>query len=897
MKELTSHQIRQMFLDFFAEKGHKVLPSASLIPVNDPTLLWINSGVATLKKYFDGTETPEVPRLTNSQKSIRTNDIENVGVTARHHTLFEMLGNFSIGDYFKEDAIAWAWEFLTDEQWLGLDPDRLYVTYYPEDTETKELWEQIENFDSSHIVPVEDNFWDIGAGPCGPDTEIFYDRGEAFNNLAEDDPENYPGGENERWLEIWNLVFSEFNHMPDDTYEPLPHKNVDTGMGLERITSVIQDTPTNFETDLFMPIIQHIQEISGVNYASAEDKQVSFKVIADHIRAVSFAVSDGALPSNEGRGYILRRLIRRSVMHGRRLGIMRPFLAELVPIVSEVMGAHYQELHDKVAFVQQVISNEEDRFHETIEGGENLLEDLIADLKAEGKQEIPGAKAFQLYDTFGFPLELTQELAQENGLTVDEAGFEEHMSEQRERARAARSDEQSMSIQSEILQEIDADFTFLGYEQIKANGTVTAIVVDDQRSNQLPPHSQGWVFFNRSPFYAESGGQVADQGGIFDGEDLFAEVLDVQKAPNGQNMHYLKTYEYPINVDQSYTLEVDGSARMRTRKNHTATHLLHQGLKTVLGEHANQAGSYVGPDRLRFDFSHFGKVTEEELSQIEAYVNFWIENSVPVNISEMPIDEAKASGAQALFGEKYGDIVRVVNIANESIELCGGTHVGNTNEIDTFKLLSESGIGAGIRRIEALTGQAAIDYYREQEAILHQAQEALKVSQADQMVGRIEQMHQEIKQLESQVESLNAKLIHAQEADLFAQVEQAGDFTYILAAVDNQNNDQLRNLGDTWREKAASNILVAVSNQGDKVGLLVFVDDDSVAKGVKAGDLIKPLAKLIGGGGGGRPQMAQAGGKNVAGIPQLMEEAGSIIQAILAPEAEATDTETESEEA
>lgn len=880
MKQLTSAEIRKLFLTFFKEKGHEVRPSASLIPVNDPTLLWINSGVATLKKYFDGTETPENPRITNSQKSIRTNDIENVGVTARHHTLFEMLGNFSIGDYFKEDAIKWAWEFLTSEQWLGFEAEKLYVTYYPEDQESKEIWAAIPGFDPTHLVPVEDNFWDIGAGPCGPDTEIFYDRGEEYNNLAEDDPENYPGGENERWLEIWNLVFSEFNHMPDDTYVPLPHKNVDTGMGLERLVSVIQDTPTNFETDLFLPIIKRIETLTdGIHYEDGAELKVSFKVIADHIRAVAFAISDGALPSNEGRGYIIRRLIRRSVMHGRRLGINTLFLSDLVPTIAEIMGDYYKELQEKADFVQTVIKNEEERFHETIEGGELQLEAILSELAEAGKTEVSGAQAFQLYDTFGFPLEITEEIAQENNFTVDQTGFEVEMEKQRERARAARSNEESMSVQSEALQSVTTEFEFVGYGQLSTNATIKAIIKDEESLEYLPVNEEAWIFFNRSPFYAEMGGQIADTGAIYDGDELIAEVNDVQKAPNGQYMHKVKPVGMRLNKGQSYTLLVDGRTRLKTNQNHTATHLLHQGLKTILGAHANQAGSYVGPDRLRFDFSHFGKVTDEELKEIENYVNNFIQNAVDVDIQEMSIDEAKAMGAMALFGEKYGDIVRVVNIGNESIELCGGTHVSNTNDIGTFKLVSESGIGAGIRRIEALTGQAAINYYQEKEAVLQAVQAELKVKQTQQLLPRIHQLQEDLKTSHSKIESLSAKLLQEESGNLFNDVQEVSGVTYVSVTQDKQSVDALRQLGDVWREKQASNILVAVSNDGDKVTLIIFVDDETVKKGIKAGDLIKPLAKMIGGGGGGRPQMAQAGGKNPAGISDLINAIPEVIQA------------------
>lgn len=873
MKKLTSAQVRQMWFDFFAEKDHEVLPSASLIPINDPTLLWINSGVATLKKYFDGSEIPANPRIANSQKSIRTNDIENVGVTARHHTMFEMLGNFSIGDYTKDEAIPMAWEFLTGEKWLNFDPEKLFVTYYPEDEETKEIWEKIEDFDATHLVAEEGNFWDIGAGPCGPNTEIFYDRGASYNELEAGDPENYPGGENEQWLEIWNLVFSEFNHLADDTYQPLPNKNVDTGMGFERLVSVIQDTPTNYETDLFLPIIHQIETFTdGVVFETASEQlKTSFKVIADHIRAVSFAISDGALPSNEGRGYILRRLIRRSVMHGRRLGIQTAFLTKLVPTITDIMGEYYAELQTNIDFVQQVIASEEQRFHETIEGGEAHLAGIIEQLKADNQSEISGKQAFQLYDTYGFPLELTVEEAQEHQMTVDEAGFEVEMQAQRDRARAARTQEDSMSVQTTVLSDITDEFEFMGYDQLTANATIKAIVIGDARLDQIPAQAEGWVFLNRSPFYAEMGGQVADQGGIYDGEDMLAEVLDVQKAPNGQFMHKVRTFESPLNTDQSYTLSVDRQARLRINQNHTATHLLHKALKVILGEHANQAGSYVGPDRLRFDFSHFGKITQDELKQVASFVNYWIENAAAVNTDEMSIDEAKSLGAMALFGEKYGETVRVVNIGNESIELCGGTHVNNTNEIGTFKLMSESGIGAGIRRIEALTGQAAIEDYQRQEQLLRDVQAQLKVGQVDQLAHRIEQLQEELKTSHSKVESLSAKLMQQESQDMFNDVQEVSGVTYLAIAPANQNMDALRNLGDLWRQKAASNVLVLVSEFDGKANLMVLVDDATVATGLKAGNLIKPLAQLVGGGGGGRPQMAQAGGKNPAGIPDLLK--------------------------
>ncbi|HFI0462941.1 TPA: alanine--tRNA ligase [Streptococcus suis] len=885
MKQLNSVELRQLYLDFFAQHGHEVRPSVSLIPVNDPTLLWINSGVATLKKYFDGTEIPANPRIANAQKCIRTNDIENVGYTARHHTLFEMLGNWSIGDYFKKEAIQMAWEFLTSPQWLGFDPDKLYMTYYPEDLETPDLWMAQPGFPGQdHLVPFADNFWDIGAGPCGPCTEIFYDRGPAYDNLAADDPENYPGGENERWLEIWNLVFSEFNHLPDGTYQPLPNKNVDTGMGLERMVSVLQDVPTNFETDLFVPIIEKIGQIAGKDYQSSDKDKVSFKVIADHIRAVTFAISDGALPSNEGRGYILRRLIRRSLMHGRKLGITRTFLSELVPVIVDIMGPYYQELTTNADFVQKVILNEEERFHETIEEGEKHLQSIIDQAKDQGLSQIAGTQAFQLYDTFGFPLELTVEMAQDNGFTVDQEGFESEMEAQRERARAARSSEDSMNVQTDVYRNITSEFEFVGYDLLTTNATIKAIVVDNVAQDHLEKNSQGWVIFNRSPFYAEMGGQVADSGIIFDGEEVLGKVVNVKKAPNGQFMHLIETSDLPLNLEQSYTLAVDRQNRIKTNQNHTATHLLHRALKDVLGDHANQAGSYVGPDRLRFDFSHFGKVTDQELFEIEKRVNSMVASALDVDIKEMPIDQAKAMGAMALFGEKYGDLVRVVNIGDQSIELCGGTHVANTQEVGTFKLLSESGIGAGIRRIEALTGQAAINYYQEQEKILHQVQDSLKVAQTSLIMPRLESLLLELKEANQKIESLNAKMLQNDAVNLFHDKIALGDYQVIKTYLEGQDMDAMRQLGDMWRQKDLSDILVLVSKvEEDKVNLMVFVSDAGVKAGIKAGDLIKPLAKVVGGGGGGRPQMAQAGGKDASQIPQLLDQVGTLLAQIINP--------------
>ncbi len=621
MKELTSSQVRQMYLDFFKSKGHSVEPSASLVPVNDPTLLWINSGVATLKKYFDGSVVPENPRITNAQKSIRTNDIENVGKTARHHTMFEMLGNFSIGDYFKNEAIHWAWEFLTGAEWLAFDPEKLYVTVYPKDTEAKRIWRDEVGLSEDHIIDVEDNFWDIGAGPSGPDTEIFYDRGEEFLDIPEDDPENYPGGENERYLEIWNLVFSEFNHTPEDTYEPLPHKNIDTGMGLERVVSIIQDAPTNFETDLFMPIIHAVEALgTNVKYGDAPQTDVSFKVIADHIRALSFAIGDGALPSNEGRGYVLRRLLRRAVMHGKKLGINEAFLYKLVPVVGEIMVSYYPEVLQQKDFIEKVVRTEEERFHETINEGLSMLNEVIKEVKDAKGDTLDGKIIFKLYDTFGFPVELTEEVAEDEGLKVDHAGFETEMEAQRERARSARSKETSMGVQSALLTDIKVESKFVGYTELTHDSELFVIIQGDALVNEASAGTAELIFAE-TPFYAEMGGQIADRGYVKNtAGEVVANVVDVKKAPNGQFLHKVEVLA-PLAEGQIYQLQVDERMRTRILKNHTATHLLHRALKDVLGEHANQAGSLVAPGHLRFDFTHFGQVTSEELARMEAIVN------------------------------------------------------------------------------------------------------------------------------------------------------------------------------------------------------------------------------------------------------------------------------------
>lgn len=873
MKKLTSSEIRSMFLEFFKEKGHKVEKSASLVPVDDPTLLWINSGVATLKKYFDGSVIPENPRITSSQKSIRTNDIENVGLTARHHTMFEMLGNFSIGDYFKEEAIEWAWEFLTAEKWLALDPDKLYVTVHTKDKDAREIWENKIGLPKDHVLDEDENYWDIGVGPSGPQTEIFYDRGPENNDLPADDPESYPGGENERWLEIWNLVFSQYNHLPDGTYEPLPNKNIDTGMGLERIVSVMQEAPTNFETDLFMPLIHKVEELSGKEYKTAGDLQQSFKVIADHIRAVTFAIADGALPSNEGRGYVLRRLIRRAIMHGRKLDINEPFLTELVPVVGEIMGDFYPNVLTQESFIIQVIQKEENRFHETLSEGLDHLVEVFEQLTDKKEELVTGKDAFLLYDTFGFPVELTEEYAKERGFSVDLEGFSQEMEKQRERARAARGDDQSMKAQSGVLSELETDSEFVGYTELKVSSELKAIIFEDQFVEKVDGRRKAQLVFEDTPFYAEKGGQVGDKGIIRDNDgNLVGRVVDTQVAPAGQNLHFVETIE-PLKIGENYRLEVNILRRMLIERNHTATHLLHQALKDVVGPHVNQAGSLVTADHLRFDFTHLEQVTSEQLEEIENIINEKIWEAHPVETTVTSLDKARQMGAMALFGEKYGEVVRVVSIDDYSIELCGGTHVKNTSDIGLFKITTESGIGAGVRRIVARTSEGAMKWVEDQLEILSETAQLTKAQTIERVTERVKSLFSELQELRRENESLYARLANEQASNLFDHPETIGDFTIIAEQVEAKDMDQLRQMADKWKETNSSDILVLALALDDKVNMLTAMNDKALSSGLKAGDLIKKIAPKIGGGGGGRPEMAQAGGKNPAGIQEALKAA------------------------
>ena len=838
MKQLTSTEIRRMFLDFFVEKGHKIEPSASLVPVDDPTLLWINSGVATLKKYFDGREIPENPRITNSQKSIRTNDIENVGKTARHHTFFEMLGNFSIGDYFKPEAVAWAWEFLTSEKWLGLEKEKLSVTIHPEDTEAYDIWHNQIGLPEERIIRIEGNFWDIGEGPSGPNTEIFYDRGEETDTKSPKE-EMYPGGENERYLEVWNVVFSQYNHNADGTYTELPAKNIDTGMGLERIASVLQDVPTNFDTDLFMPIINEIEKLSGKKYGVNNEQDEAFKVIADHIRTVVFAIADGALPSNEGRGYILRRLLRRAVRYAKLLELNNSFMYKLTDVVAEIMNDYYPNVKESADFVKDVILKEEDRFHETLNEGEAILNGIVSEVK-------------------------------DYGLKVDIDGFNEEMEKQKERARSSRQDDSSMQVQSDLYSRIIGNSEFIGYTQFEVSSKLLAII--DKEDNLLDKYSDEEivkVVFEKTPFYAESGGQIGDHGEIL-ANGFKAKVLDVKKLPDKRHIHFVKVLEGEFEVGNDYELIVSRDFRLNVEKNHTATHLLNEALRHEVGSHIKQAGSLVTDEKLRFDITHFAPLTKEEIEKVEQEVNKQIWNALEIKTEEMPIAEARKLGAQALFGEKYGDIVRVVSIGDYSIELCGGTHNSNSSEVGIFKIISETGIAAGVRRIEALTGRAAYEYLRQQEETLRTVEKLTKAN-ASNVVEKVTNLQTEIKKLSKEKESLQQKIANAELNNLVNNIKEVNGINVLTSLVESENMNHLKQLVDNAKSKLENYIIAFASINDDKVNFVVAVDK-AITDKYNAGKLVNVLATVCEGRGGGRPDMAQAGAKNKDNIDKAFEE-------------------------
>ena len=868
MKKMTGSEIRKMFLAFFEQKGHMVEPGASLVPHEDPTLLWINSGVAAIKKYFDGSVVPKNPRIVNAQKSIRTNDIENVGHTARHHTFFEMLGNFSIGDYFRDDAISFAWELLTSPDWFAFDKALLYVTVYPTDVDSYNVWVKL-GVDPSHIIKLEENFWEIGAGPCGPCTEIFFDRGAAYDPegrgiaLLEQDIEN------DRYIEIWNVVFSQFNSDPElerDQYKPLPNQNIDTGMGLERMACILQDVPTNFETDLFMPIIDKVAQLSGSKYEA--DTEVSFKIIADHARTVTFAVADGAMLSNEGRGYVLRRLLRRALRHGKNLGVKGACLFELVPVVAHIMKDFYPILLEKVELIQSVIKDEEERFLKTLAGGEKKF----GEMTKSSTGTISGADAFMLYDTYGFPFELTLELALERGLSVDQEGFDVCMDQQKNRARDARGQAEGMAAQSEVLLNFTDVSRYIRTPTVV--GKVILILKEGVAVHSL--QGEGVVILDKTPFYATSGGQVADTGYIKPKEGII-ELKDVTKAPHGQHLHQVHVYG-TLNIGDKLACRVATVTRRETERNHTATHLLHQALKEVLGEHANQAGSLVNAEYLRFDFTHTKAMMAEELKQVEYIVNQMIFASFKVETSNMSLQAAKEKGAMALFGEKYdADNVRVVKIGDFSIELCGGTHVADTSDIGLFKITSEAGIGAGIRRIEAVTSKAAFDYLNTYETRINDLATSLKAKPHNLEV-RVTTVLTELAELKRENESLKNQMANAKVADLVQDVVVVNGFNVLTARIDGVVMNDLKTMVDELKQKLGSAIVVLASANQDKVALACGVTADYTKQGINAGQLVKEVALICGGNGGGRADMATAGAPDMSKIEAGLAKVGAIIE-------------------
>lgn len=872
MKKMTGSEVRKAFLDFFEGKQHMVMSSAPLVPKNDPTLLWIVAGMAPLKPFFDGRAVPPSQRMASSQKCIRTNDIENVGQTDRHHTFFEMLGNFSFGDYFKNEAIQWAWEFLTEI--LELPKDKLWITIHPDDEEAFKIWHEKVRLDPERIVRLEENFWEVGTGtgPCGPCTEIHIDRGEEYGC----GPDCQVGCECDRYLEIWNLVFTQYNQTEGGDYLPLAQKNIDTGMGLERITSVMQDVNSGYETDLLKPVIDKVQELTDVEYMRDDQTKTAYRVIADHIRAIAMAVSDGAVPSNEGRGYVIRRILRRAVRWGRVLGINKPFLFDLVPVVVKMMKEGYPELVEKQDHVIRTVENEENRFQETLDQGLQILSQMITEQKETGNNEINGEQAFKLYDTYGFPLDLTQDLAQEEGFTVDVNGFEAAMEEQRQRARAARGEYGFGDSAAENFKNIREEFgqpEFCGYSSLKEDTEIVAIVKDDHRVDYLSAGEQGQVVFKKTPFYAESGGQVGDAG-YLQGEGITVTVTNTRKLAE-VNLSDVLVEDGVLKVGMTVKAVVEESIRQDTARNHTATHILHKVLKEVLGDHVNQAGSLVEPTRMRFDFSHFEAVTKNELKMIEEKVNAEIRKNHPVKTTVTSLDQAREMGAVALFDEKYGSDVRVVSVGDYSMELCGGTHLQASGQIGVFKIVSEAGIAAGVRRIEALSGRMALDFLSSREALLEKAADLVK-SNPDDLVVRVERLLAEMKDKDKEIEALKQKLAGSQVGDILDQVKEINGVKFLGAKVEGIDGNALRQMGDEFKQKLSSGVIILASDMKDKVLFVAMVTDD-LTKRFQAGKIVGAAAKITGGGGGGRPNMAQAGGKDPAKIEEALLKAEEMV--------------------
>ena len=875
MQKYGVNELRKMFLTFFESKEHLAMKSFSLVPHNDKSLLLINSGMAPLKPYFTGQEIPPRKRVTTCQKCIRTGDIENVGKTARHGTFFEMLGNFSFGDYFKKESIAWTWEFLTEV--VGLDPDRLYPSVYVDDDEAWEIWNKQIGIPEERIFRFgkEDNFWEHGSGPCGPCSEVYYDRGEKYGCGK---PDCTVGCECDRYMEIWNNVFTQFDNDGQGHYTELEQKNIDTGMGLERLACIVQDVDSMFDIDTIRALREHVCRLAGKEYEKDYATDVSIRVITDHIRSVTFMISDGIMPSNSGRGYVLRRLLRRACRHGRLLGIQGEFLVELAQTVIDGSKDGYPELDEKKDFIFKVITKEEEQFNKTIDQGLSILEGLQAQMEASGSTVLSGEEAFRLYDTYGFPVDLTREILEEKGFSIDEEGFEKAAKAQKERAKGTFGETNYMGADVTVYESIDPSVTstFVGYDHLTYSSKITVLTTEDEVVDALSDGEKGTVFVDETPFYATSGGQEADNG-VIRTEDGVFQVEDTIKLLGGKIGHVGHVVSGMLKVGDKVSLEVNEEKRALSARNHSATHLLQQALRQVLGTHVEQAGSSVNEYRLRFDFTHFSAMTKEELKKVENIVNQQIMNCLPVKAENMPIEEAKKTGAAALFGEKYGDIVRVVSMGDFSKEFCGGTHVDNTGVITAFKIISETGVAAGVRRIEALTSKGLLRYYDELEEKLERSAKLLKTT-PDKVEERLSHMIFENKELHSQVESLKSQLAKESMGDVTDQVTEVKGMKFLAAKAPGADMNGLRDLGDQLKEKLGEGVVVLASDAGGKVNLMATATDGAVKAGAHAGNLIKAIASCVGGGGGGRPNMAQAGGKNPAGIDEALEKAKEVLE-------------------
>ena len=876
-KTLTGNQVRQMFLDYFKSKGHMIEPGASLIPVNDPTLLWINAGVAALKKYLDGREKPRCNRIANAQKCIRTNDIENVGRTSRHHTFFEMLGNWSIGDYFKEESLKMSWEFLTSPEWIGFDPKRIYVTIYPDDEESYKIWTEEIGLDPSHILKSYDNYWEIGEGPCGPDSEIYYDRGPKYDPEGIGEKLFFDEMENDRYIEVWNNVFSQYDAkegVDRKDYKELPQKNIDTGMGLERLVCLIQDGETNFDTDLFLPIIHETETFSKHPYSDPEYK-MAYRVIADHIRTVTFALADGATFSNEGRGYVLRRVLRRAVRYGIKLEIQGSFMYRLVKVVAEIMKDYYPYVLDKVSLIERLVKTEEESFHKTLVNGEALLNDEL-EKHAENKL-LPGDVVFKLYDTYGFPKELTTEIAEEAGYTVDLEGFEAAMSEQKKRARESRGEQQSMGTQSKDLMDFTQPSEFTGYTDSECTAKVIGLFKDGVRVDFL--EDEGDVILDVTCFYAESGGQCADTGTIWN--DTFkAHVSDVRKAPHKQPLHHIEHLEGTLTEGDTVKAAYDYEKRQMTRANHSSLHLLQSALRQVVGSHVAQAGSYNCPDYARFDFTHYEKVSDAQLREVERIVNEMIQANLPVTTEVMDLESAKNTGAIALFDEKYGDSVRVVSMGDFSKEFCGGTHVSSTSQLGLFKIVSEESIGSGIRRITSKTQMKAYEDFKNEEIYLEETARMLKMQNWQLLKERIQSLLDENASLKKENAEARQSALNAKSDSEVQKAEEINGVKTLFLQTKDMDSSAMKDYADLLRSKMKEGVVMLSCVQGDKVTFVCAASKGAVAKGLKAGDLVRKAAEVTGGKGGGRPDMAQSGGRNPEKLPEALKAVRELIEKV-----------------